>query len=333
MSSISLAPPASTLHAEVARAWMEVLHVAHCEPSQRWQDAGGDSLAILHLLHRLERSCGRALPFDAITPETRPGDLVSLLEAGVRVVPGNLPTVHLLPGIYGDGPGLAAFRRALGAEMCFEVIEIADLREPAAVLCSMRRSGELAARTISRQQPSGPIFLAGFSFGGGVAYEAAQALIEAGRQVAFLGILDTAFGATASGVERTRRQRLRFALRNVLRRALSGAIARTLLLRSWNGLPWRAAYRVRRFAQDLFRRAAHQEWSPVPICVEVFLAASEEFAPRTLPIWRRLGGRLSCVLLPGPHARVLNPPALDSLIAAFGQGVREAMQRQLRAAP
>lgn len=90
---------------------------------------------------------------------------------------------------------------------------------------------------------------------------------------------------------------------------------------------------MRRFAQDLFRRAAHHEWSPVTICAEVFLAASEEFAPRTLPIWRRLGGRLNCVLLPGPHARILNPPALDSLIAAFGQAVRDATHRHLRETP
>jgi len=322
-SSVWFSTPASVLHDRVAQAWKEVLNIPHCEPSQSWQDGGGDSLATLHLLHKLERSCGRALPFDVITPEMRLADLVVLLESGISAKAAALPMVHLLPGIYGDGPGLAAFRRALAGHMSFDVFEIADLHAPGRVLGDMRLIGEVAACAIDRQQPSGPILLAGFSFGGGVAYEAARALIDNGREVAFLGILDTTFGIAATGAKRTRRQFLGWKLRSILRRALSDERTRSVLLTASDRLSWSAAHRVRSSLQHLFRTGALHRWAPAPLEADVFLAASEEFAPRTLPIWRRLCARLDVVELPGLHSRILNSPAVDQLIAAFAQRVRE----------
>jgi acetoacetyl-CoA synthetase len=322
--SVWFETPASALHDRVAQAWKEALNVPHCEPSQSWQDGGGDSLATLNLLLKLERSCGRALPFDVITPEMRLADLVALLKTGIIAEPAALLTMHLLPGIHGDGPGLAAFRRALAGHMSFDVVEIADLHAPARVLGDMRLTGEVAACAIARQQPSGPILLAGFSFGGGVAYEAARALIDNGREVAFLGILDTTFGIAATGAKRTLRQFLGWKLRSMLRYALSCERTRSALLKASDRLSWSAAHRVHSSLQDLFRMGALHGWTPAPLAVEVFLAVSEEFAPRTLPIWRRLCARLDVVELPGLHSRILKPPAVDQLIAAFAQRAREA---------
>nr|WP_307734554.1 thioesterase domain-containing protein [Xanthomonas albilineans] len=48
-----------------------------------------------------------------------------------------------------------------------------------------------AIEKIRRVQPSGPYHLAGWSFGGLVAYEMASQLIDAGLQVKFLGVFDT----------------------------------------------------------------------------------------------------------------------------------------------
>jgi aspartate racemase len=44
---------------------------------------------------------------------------------------------------------------------------------------------------VLKVQPEGPYYLAGYSFGGTVAYELAQQLVAMGREVAFLGMIDT----------------------------------------------------------------------------------------------------------------------------------------------
>jgi thioesterase domain-containing protein len=49
-----------------------------------------------------------------------------------------------------------------------------------------------ALSTIRNRQPDGPLALAGFSVGGLAAYEVARQAVDAGQQVEWLGILDTA---------------------------------------------------------------------------------------------------------------------------------------------
>ena len=195
-----------SLHALVIEVWQQVLKIKQYDPAQSWQDAGGDSLGILQLLLKLERRCGCVLSFDMINPEMRVCEIVALIEQGPRVQAAAVPLVHLLPGSLGDEPSLASFRRALQGRMAFNLLDIADLYEPAAVLRDMYQIGRLAALAIERRQPSGPIVLAGYSFGGSVAYEAARSLIKSGREVALLAIFDTKFGVAATGVARTTAQ-------------------------------------------------------------------------------------------------------------------------------
>jgi thioesterase domain-containing protein len=57
-------------------------------------------------------------------------------------------------------------------------------------------------------QPHGPYALAGFSFGGMVAYELARLLLDAGERVDWLGIVDTPTPQLANGFIRRRRSPL-----------------------------------------------------------------------------------------------------------------------------
>jgi len=56
----------------------------------------------------------------------------------------------------------------------------------------------------------------------------------------------------------------------------------------------------------------------------MFLAVSEEYEAKTLPIWRRLCHRLCVVRLPGEHMDIFQAPAADPLIQAFEDNVRTA---------
>jgi thioesterase domain-containing protein/acyl carrier protein len=317
----AVAPP---LQALVTEVWQQVLKIKQYDPAQSWQDAGGNSLGILQLLLKIERRCGCVLSFDMINPEIRVGELVALIEKGPRPQARALPMVHLLPGAYGDEPSLASFRRALNGRMAFNLVDIADLNEPAAILRDMHQIGRVAARAIERRQPSGPIVLAGYSFGGSVAYEAARSLVNSGREVALLGIFDTKFGVAATGVARTPAQSRRWKRRSMVRSALSWDFARASILSALSRLPWSFEYRIRRHLFRLFREDALHSWSPSPLDVEMFLAVSEEYEAKTLPIWRRLCHRLCVVRLPGEHMDIFQAPAADLLIQAFEDNVRTA---------
>jgi thioesterase domain-containing protein len=319
-------PPAtvSPLQTVVTEVWQQVLKIKQFDPSQSWQDAGGNSLDILQLLLKIERACGCVLSFDMISPEMRVAELAHLIEKGSRPEARVLPLVHLLPGAYGDEPSLANFRHALNGRISFSLVDIADLNAPAAVLKDMQQIGSVAARVIARRQPSGPIILAGYSFGGSVAYEAARSLIDCGREVALLGIFDTKFGAAAAGVARTAAQSRRWKNRSMLRSALSCDFARSFILSALNRLPWRIEQRIRHYLFRLFREDPLHSWSPSPLDVETFLAVSEEYEAKTLLIWRRLCRRLCIVRLPGEHIDIFRAPAADLLIPAFEDQVRTA---------
>lgn len=321
---------APSLHAQVTEVWQQVLKITQFDPKQSWQDAGGDSLGILQLLLKIERRCGCVLSFDMIDPAMGVGELVALIEQGPQVQEGALPLVHLLPGFLGDEPSLASFRRALHGRIAFNLLDIADLNEPAAVLKDMHQIGSIAALAIERRQPSGPIVLAGYSFGGSVAYEAARSLINRGREVALLAIFDAKFGAAASGVARTSAQSRGSNRRSMLRSALSWDLARASILSAVNRLPWSVQYRIRRYLFRLFRENTLHSWSPSPLDVETFLAVSEEYEGKTLAIWRWLCPRLSVARLPGDHIGIFQAPAAPLLIPAFEDHVRRASPNNLK---
>ena len=320
-----------SLHALVIEVWQQVLKIKQYDPAQSWQDAGGDSLGILQLLLKLERRCGCVLSFDMINPEMRVCEIVALIEQGPRVQAAAVPLVHLLPGFLGDEPSLASFRRALQGRMAFNLLDIADLYEPAAVLRDMYQIGRLAALAIERRQPSGPIVLAGYSFGGSVAYEAARSLIKSGREVALLAIFDTKFGVAATGVARTTAQSRRWKRRSMLRSALSWDFARKSILSGLDRLPWSIEYRIRRYLFRLFREDTLHSWSPSQLDVQTFLAVSEEYEAKTLPIWRWLCACLCVVRLPGEHNDIFQGAAAALLIAAFDDHVQKVSAKTFNA--
>lgn len=308
----------------VARAWCEVLHLPHPDLKQSWAQAGGDSLATLHLRLRLEHLVGRSLPYDVLTPEMRFADLLSVLTGAASEIAPSLPVVHLIPGVLGDEPRLAAFRRALIGSVRFHVMELAGLEHPAKLLCDVRRTGAHAAARIARRQPQGRVLLAGYSFGGNVAYEAARCLVESGRDVALLAILDSAFGIAVTGALRDAKQRQRWRLRSALRLAASPDAMRRLLLRALSRLPPRLAHPPQRILSRLFREYALHAWRPSPLAIDTLLAVSAEFAQRTMPRWQRLCARLSVIQVPGTHVQLFDAPGAAPLFDAFDTAVKRA---------
>ncbi|MDQ6680068.1 MAG: thioesterase domain-containing protein [Pseudomonadota bacterium] len=312
-------PSVASCHALVRNAWSAAL--AHpCDEAFTWEESGADSLASLNLIVILERSLGRKLSYDMVWPDMKVADLARLLvDSGVPRGPACLdaPMVFILPGMFGDDSQLAGFRRSFGGRLHFQLIDHPELTAPWAVLADVSANGRAAAREISQRQPEGRILLAGYSFGGGVAFEAARQLAEEGRQLGLLAVIDTPVIVTPPALlERPRRMMLRLIGRFDAGRRLALALIAHLLP------AWSMAAR-RRLLLNV-RVEALSRWSPSPLHTPGLLIVSDEFAGTIIDPWSRLCPGIRVVRVPARHGTVFDPASLAPLAAAFEQAVHLA---------
>jgi pimeloyl-ACP methyl ester carboxylesterase len=139
-----------------------------------------------------------------------PEDLVRTLQSSLDTLAADgidcRPTIFLLPGLDGDEPRLAAFRAALSDQMHFVLIDYPDWPEMVEHGRSFDIMVEHAISQIIAAVPTGDLLLVGYSYGGDVAFAAASRLVEVGRTVRFLGILDTDLQHVAEEAEHFRDQ-------------------------------------------------------------------------------------------------------------------------------
>jgi len=179
----------------VRQVWRKLLGRRALAGDPTWIEAGGDSLTLLQFVFLIERALRFDLPVEMFDAEMRVDGFVAAIEEAAQgpdqdEVEDDRPLVCLMPGVDGDEPLLALFRRDLKARIRFLVVQYPTsdqmLRTPTfdAVIDDV-------CQQILACAPSGSIRLAGYSYGGLVAFAAAQRLGAMGRDIAFLGLLDT----------------------------------------------------------------------------------------------------------------------------------------------
>ncbi len=193
-------------------------------------------------------------------------------------------------------------------------------------------------RLVRRVQRTGPYRLAGWSFGGLLAYEAAVQLLEAGERVTFVGMFDTVYAAGRSlGPEHALEDAgLLLAL---LRARGAGDVALAALeaeaeadfeavvegCRARGLLPHDAA--APRLREQLRRTRGHaragHEYAPPPLHVPVRLfAARGEGDPDPLRGWPDPG--IVSVPVEGTHRSMVQHPHVAGLGAALSRSLAAA---------
>ena len=107
--------------AEAVRSvWRAVLPAEPFDPSLTWRDVGVDSLKGMEIALRIEKAAGIAVPFHLMTQDVSLGQFLKLLaEHGVAAEPADVG-MFMVPGVYGDGPGLA--------ELCLELVDQVQIK-------------------------------------------------------------------------------------------------------------------------------------------------------------------------------------------------------------
>ncbi len=267
------------------------------------------------------------------------------------------PYLFLFPGMGGHDPNLVEVGTA-----CQQSVRTVQISYPSWRTLLHDRNFCLdalvsdALAQIAMHPSTGPILLAGYSFGGIVAFSVAMRLRDAGRPARFLGLLDieaqpgidNSPGALRAPM--TRRQELAgfiAALRcGEGTSKLAYVTARRLKSPRWKPLLQLYARAPQRWLpkefkvyldrdllsqhmEPLLRQWAARRDTLPPLHVPVYLFRTAQHsanAPRHLG-WDHCCPDLTVVSMSGTHLGMLKPSNLPSLCAAFGEAVAHVLGR------
>ena len=355
-------PPADAREQELTALWEELLGVAGIGVADDFFDLGGHSLLAIAILEQIERRFGAVLPASILAggttirglarqlaaaaagPTNGPRPLRVVLQAG-----GAAPPLWWIHPIGGSALCYRHLVRQLGPGRPLYAIQAAGLDgvEPAAGSIE-----EMAARYVAELvavQPAGPHLLAGWSFGGLVAYEMSRQLQAGGREVRRLVLLDSwpLAGTNGAGEDEPHRlaagatgetgeageARATDATRGAA--AILGSFLRDLAGGDGGGalaaLPPAAIERL--FTVWSAHLEAAMRYRPAPATLRAELLRAAEPVPGVAGpdaaqlerVWSELtGAKVAATVVPGSHYTMLAPPHVEVLAAHLQRCLEEA---------
>ena len=191
--------PQSAVEQQVAAIWRDVLGVERVGLNDNFFELGGHSLLVLMLKERIRKVIGVGLSVSQLMLNPTVRSQVNCLKGDARsslIVKLNSQT---------EGTPLFMFHPSFGSVHCYTAIALAlrELRPVFGVICrALAEDGAVVpewqamvedyAEQLLLAQPQGSFRLAGWSLGGNLAMEVAYVLEQAGRDVEFVGWIDSA---------------------------------------------------------------------------------------------------------------------------------------------
>jgi amino acid adenylation domain-containing protein len=193
--------PRTDIEKLVADIWSEFLEIKKIGMHDNFFELGGHSLIAVQVMTRIEKETGKRLPLAALFETSTVEKLAQLLEMGAKsitwdsLVPikpkGNKMPLYM---VHGAGLNVLLFN-TLAMNMSpdqpvygLQAKGLNGVDEP------LKKIEDIAAHYISaiiEQNPNGPYALAGYSFGGIIAFEMARQLEADGKVVKLLAMFDT----------------------------------------------------------------------------------------------------------------------------------------------
>jgi amino acid adenylation domain-containing protein len=201
VQNVQYIAPRTDVEKLVADIWTELLGIEQVGIHDNFFELGGHSLIAVQVMARIEKETGKRLPLAILFENSTVEKLSLMLEMdGKSITWDSLvpikPTGSKIPIyiVHGAGLNVLLFNtlaKHMDAEQPVYGLQAKGLNgvdEP------LNRMEDIAAHYISAiraQNPDGPYALAGYSFGGIIAYEMARQLEALNKEVRMLGMFDT----------------------------------------------------------------------------------------------------------------------------------------------
>jgi amino acid adenylation domain-containing protein len=180
--------------------WREVLDRGDVGYDDDFFQSGGNSIAAVDLVLRIEKQLQYRLPLTLLAEAPTVRELYGRLEANTLGAIDNMVRVHTggsrtplfaVPGGGGHALGLVPLFRSFGADQPCYGLQPPEMDWTRAGYHSLTEIAAHYIREIKAVQSEGPYRLLGDSFGGLVVFEMALQLQHEGERVEFLAMLDT----------------------------------------------------------------------------------------------------------------------------------------------
>ncbi len=332
--------PRDEVETALLALWEELLGSGPLGVEDDFFALGGHSLLAVRLMAGIERRFGRALPLSALFQSATVAALAALLRREAVAPRGSLVPLHGA----GAGAPLFAVHPVGGNVFCYR--ELAHrLNGERPIWGLQARFGDDASATVEELaerylaevrevRPRGPYLLAGWSFGGLVAFEMARRLTAAGEEVELLALIDSFLPRPRAAGEPKGHELTRLlardleglsgralelsadgpageGLRPLLDRAVAaGALPADVGLARFERLA--AVYQANLLA---FHRYRPQTYGGR---IDLFTAQDGEERSEMAAAWSEVaGGGLSRHGVPGNHYSVLREPRVEALAEAL----------------
>jgi amino acid adenylation domain-containing protein len=194
--------PRNLMEMRLVQIWEKVLGVAPVGTRDNFFSLGGTSLSAVRLVSQIDKHFGQRLTLNVLMQE---GNIVNLAKrlnenAGPRPYSplvalrgeGSRPPLFFVHAIGGEVLEYYQLARLLGDDQPFYALQAPLGNEQVDETRSLEEVAGQYLDAVRDIQPAGPYWLAGFSWGGAVAFEMAQQLSHQNQPVGLLAIIDSA---------------------------------------------------------------------------------------------------------------------------------------------
>jgi len=197
---VNFVAPTNVLERQLAKAWEEVLGIQPIGIKDNFFELGGDSISAVEMFAEIEPIIGRNLPLATLLQARTVEKLAAVIQKEEWTAPSSLvairadgskPPLFCIHPIGGNVLEYLNLMKYLDSEQPVYGLQAQGLDGKQAPLSRIEDMVTLYIKEIRTLQPKGPYFLAGYSFGGLVAFEMAQQLRAEGQEVALLALFDS----------------------------------------------------------------------------------------------------------------------------------------------
>ncbi len=314
--------PRDVIETRLARIWESVLNLSPIGRNDDYFELGGTSLQSVEVLLHIEELFGVLLPPSTLAEHSTIEKLAALV-VDHAVIPSPSPLVKLrdddggrpvflVHSGQGDVASYGLLTRRLPGRPIYGLQSV-GLQGESWPLMSVPTMARRYLPEIIKRDPTGPYLLAGTCMGGMVALELAQLLVQQGRQVGLLALLDS-LHPQPSWQHHEWREKLYGPARDTVRDAFR--MLRWSIIRA-SGLGQRARWLLafRRFVTHMNSRANRSyKPKPYPGIITLFITAETRFPREDRRLLMRCYAKEARIItLPGNRAGLFIKPAVDEL--------------------